>query len=77
MYGNKAKNVFVHLKEGMALEVRGNAVEKSFIGRDSGKEHFYKELVASAVALNLAQSGIRSVDFVRNEKQKSQQQATR
>lgn len=78
MYGTKAKNVAAHIKEGMALEVRGAVAEKSFIGRESGKEHHYKELVASAVALNLAQSGIRSLEFVKSEKkQKAEPQTIR
>lgn len=72
VYGDKANYMKDLLKDGMKLVVNGYLTVDKFTGKD-GKEKEARTLNADSVALDLAQSAIKSINFEKPQKEQTAQ----
>ena len=72
VYGDKANYMKDLLKDGMKLVVNGYLAVDKFTGKD-GKEKEARTLNADSVALDLAQSAIKSINFEKPQKEQTAQ----
>ena len=73
-YGAAAAHLANLVKVGMALRLDGKLTSNSFIGKD-GMQKNSLEFKADNVSLDLAQQGLRNIDYAKPQKEQSQTQS--